>query len=62
MPLEINEIGVHLAVGGATSEQRGKEPENGCCEASGLSPSQTDALVERTVREVLRRLQALGAR
>ena len=57
MPLEISEIGVHLAVGGATKAQVGPDgnpvnPEAPAEGDQGLTQAQIDQITDNCVKQV----------
>jgi hypothetical protein len=58
MPLEISEIGVHIAVGGATSTTVPKAGSNaGTGAGPAMTQQQIEALVKASVQETLRNLR-----
>lgn len=62
MPLEISEIGVHLAIGDAASATSAAvEPGSGSAQEP-LSPAVRAAIVKACVDEVLRTLRAIDDR
>jgi len=67
MPLEISEIGVHVAVGpGAPAPQGGAGPGGGAGQDDGggeaLSPAQHEAIVNACVQQVMRNLRIMQER
>jgi hypothetical protein len=58
MPLEISEIGVHIAVGGATSPAVPKAGSNASAgTGAAMTQQQIEALVKASVQETLRNLR-----
>ena len=54
MPLEISEIGVHVAVGEAGAVAKAKAP---AVQGGSITPAQQEEIVAACVKEVLRHLR-----
>jgi hypothetical protein len=64
MPLEISEIGVHIAIGQAPPPPPAPAPGTtpGAPAAAGMTPAQVEALTDTCVQRVLRNLRLRGER
>ena len=64
MPLEISEIGVHVAVGPSVAPQGPSGPSGGGDDAGGaaLTPAQHEAIVNACVQQVMRNLRQMQER
>lgn len=61
MPLEISEIGVHVAVGPSVAPGGPPTPEP-AAGGGGLTPAQHEAIVSACVAQVLQHLRQIEAR
>lgn len=57
MPLEISEIGVHIAIGQAPSPTVTPTPTPGAPAAAPMTPAQVEAITNACVQQVLRTLR-----
>jgi Family of unknown function (DUF5908) len=62
MPLEISEIGVHMAVGGAPAVKGQAPPAATTGNDGAISPVRMEEIVEACVQQVLRTLRMSGER
>ncbi len=62
MPLEISEIGVHLAVRDPNEKQATASGSNGINEPAKIMPAQQEEIVNECVRRVLQSLRKLEER
>lgn len=59
MPLEISEIGVHIAIGHTPAPTAAPTPvaTSGAAPADPMTPARVEAIVQASVQEVLRTLR-----
>ena len=62
MPLEISEIGVHMAVGGAPAATGQAPPAAPAGGDGAISPARMEEIVQACVRQVLLTLRMSGER
>ena len=62
MPLEISEIGVHVAVGPNVDPQGPQEPQAPSGDGGALTPAQHEAIVNECVKRVMENLRQMQER
>jgi hypothetical protein len=62
MPLEISEIGVHVAVGPSVAPQGPSAPHPPSGGGAAMTPAQHEAIVNACVQQVMRNLRQMQER